>query len=229
MKLKKIASLMLAGIMAVSMLAACNDGNTVEEPDSSSSQVTTISNIANFANGAMSNDAKAICTFESNSSLAAAVKAVAEDSGKITSTILSNATKADGWDESFVAWQGNVDGNKLSKNVVDELDFSGDIYSKAGWNTWNNAVPASNTDVDYYVEACVLSPDMSEKAVGAAVAEKWNNLIEAFEDDVDNKITSYKAYVEAVKVYNTLDTSADAWVVAVMFEKTLAGTENVVA
>ena len=226
MKLKKIASLMLAGIMAVSMLAACNDGNTVEEPDSSSSQVTTISNIANFANGAMSNDAKAICTFESNSSLAAAVKAVAEDSGKITSTILSSATNADEWDESF--GQGNVNGNKLSKNVVDELDFSGDIYSKAGWDTWNNAVPASNTDVDYYVEACVLSPDMSEKAVGEAVAEKWNGLIEAFKDDVDNKITSYKAYVEAVKVYNTLDTSADAWVVAVMFEKTLAGTENVV-
>ena len=227
MKLKKIASLMLAGIMAVSMLAACNDGNTVEEPDSSSSQVTTISNIANFANGAMSNNAKAICTFESNSSLAAAVKAVAEDSGKITSTMLSDATKANNWDDSFN--QGGVDGNKLSKNVVDELDFSGDIYSKAGWNTWNNKVPASNTDVDYYVEVCVLSPNMSEKAVGEAVAEKWNDHIEKFEDDVDKKITSYKAYVEAVKVYNTLDTSADAWVVAVMFEKTLAGTENVVA
>ena len=227
MKLKKIASLMLAGIMAVSMLAACNDGNTVEEPDSSSSQVTTISNIANFANGAMSNDAKAICTFESNSSLAAAVKAVAEDSGKITSTMLSDATKANNWDDGFN--QGGVDGNKLSKNVVDELDFSGDIYSKAGWNTWNNKVPASNTDVDYYVEVCVLSPNMSEKAVGEAVAEKWNDHIEKFEDDVDKKITSYKAYVEAVKVYNTLDTSADAWVVAVMFEKTLAGTENVVA
>ena len=227
MKLKKIASLMLAGIMAVSMLAACNDGNTVEEPDSSSSQVTTISNIANFANGAMSNDAKAICTFESNSSLAAAVKAVAEDSGKITSAILSDATKANKWDDSFN--QGGVDGNKLSKNVVDELDFSGDIYSKAGWNTWNNNVPASNTDVDYYVEVCVLSPNMSEKAVGKAVADKWNASIEAFKDDVDDKITSYKAYVEAVKVYNTLDTSADAWVVAVMFEKTLAGTENVVA
>ena len=227
MKLKKIASLMLAGIMAVSMLAACNDGNTVEEPDSSSSQVTTISNIANFANGAMSNDAKAICTFESNSSLAAAVKAVAEDSGKITSTMLSDATKANNWDDGFN--QGGVDGNKLSKNVVDELDFSGDIYSKAGWNTWNNKVPASNTDVDYYVEVCVLSPNMSEKAVGEAVAEKWNDHIEKFEDDVDKEITSYKAYVEAVKVYNTLDTSADAWVVAVMFEKTLAGTENVVA
>ena len=32
MKLKKIASLALAGIMAVSMLAGCKDGNSQEDP-----------------------------------------------------------------------------------------------------------------------------------------------------------------------------------------------------
>ncbi len=37
MKLKKIASLMLAGIMAVSMLAACGDSTTDNTGDNSSS------------------------------------------------------------------------------------------------------------------------------------------------------------------------------------------------
>ena len=46
MKLKKIASLMLAGIMAVSMLAACGEGNTINDDPSSSednSQATSVS------------------------------------------------------------------------------------------------------------------------------------------------------------------------------------------
>ena len=43
MKLKKIASLMLAGIMAVSMLAAC--GNTTTNDDPASSEPTTSSSV----------------------------------------------------------------------------------------------------------------------------------------------------------------------------------------
>ena len=43
MKLKKIASLMLAGIMAVSMLAACGEGNTINENPGSSSEVPSTS------------------------------------------------------------------------------------------------------------------------------------------------------------------------------------------
>ena len=42
MKLKKIASLMLAGIMAVSMLAACGEGNTInEQPNEQPGEPTT--------------------------------------------------------------------------------------------------------------------------------------------------------------------------------------------
>ena len=44
MKLKKIASLALAGIMAVSMLAGCGEGTNQEDP-SSSGQVPTTTNV----------------------------------------------------------------------------------------------------------------------------------------------------------------------------------------
>ena len=52
MKLKKIASLALAGIMAVSMLAGCKDGTSQEDP-SSSSQVPTTANVVTYANDAL--------------------------------------------------------------------------------------------------------------------------------------------------------------------------------
>ena len=53
MKLKKIASLALAGIMAVSMLAGCKDGTNQEDPSSSSSEVTVTSGAAAALNSAM--------------------------------------------------------------------------------------------------------------------------------------------------------------------------------
>ena len=50
MKLKKIASLMLAGIMAVSMLAACGEGKGNSSSSSSSSQPTTTGVVAAVEN-----------------------------------------------------------------------------------------------------------------------------------------------------------------------------------
>ena len=57
MKLKKIASLMLAGIMAVSMLAACGEAssNSTETPD-----VTPVTGVAATVNGELNNNAKKI-------------------------------------------------------------------------------------------------------------------------------------------------------------------------
>ena len=227
MKLKKIASLMLAGIMAVSMLAACEGSNTVKDPDSSSSQVVAPSNIATYANGAMDGAAKAVCTFESNSSLASALKTVAQNKDKVTPTILDAADGWTTWGAGYAAQQANM--TKVFESVRDELNISGNIYVGAVLNDWGADKPVTNTNVDYYVDVCVLSSGLSEKAVGEAVATQFESAIKAFDTKIDNKVTTYKAYVEAVKVYNTLDEDADAWVVAVMFEKSLANNANVIA
>ena len=82
MKLKKIASLMLAGIMAVSMLAGCksdsangnnNDDNTVVVP-STSAVVTALNN-----GQSADNDVKV--AFSSNASFDAALKKAVENAG----------------------------------------------------------------------------------------------------------------------------------------------------
>ena len=67
MKLKKIASLALAGIMAVSMLTACGESGKKEE-DPSSSEVTTVSGAAAALNNALSQN-KDVVKFEDDSNL----------------------------------------------------------------------------------------------------------------------------------------------------------------
>ena len=75
MKLKKIASLMLAGIMAVSMLAACGEGTGNNNGGASSSEQTGTSNAATVLQANLSGDARRIVkTAAANSNLDAALK-----------------------------------------------------------------------------------------------------------------------------------------------------------
>ena len=75
MKLKKIASLMLAGIMAVSMLAACGSNTPNADDDN---VVTPVDNsFAAAVNNELSDEYKALVTFGSDSALASAVNKVA--------------------------------------------------------------------------------------------------------------------------------------------------------
>ena len=73
MKLKKIASLALAGIMAVSMLAGCNGSNGGNN-GSSSSEVTTVSGAAAAINAELDEN-KELISFSEDSSLDNVVKA----------------------------------------------------------------------------------------------------------------------------------------------------------
>ena len=76
MKLKKIASLMLAGIMAVSMLAAC--GSTTPNTDPTEPETPVDSSFATAVNAELNDKQKAIVTFENDATLSNALKAVAD-------------------------------------------------------------------------------------------------------------------------------------------------------
>ena len=67
MKLKKIASLALAGIMAVSMLAGCKDGGN-SNSGSSSSEVTTVSGAAAAINAELDKN-KDLISFSDDTSI----------------------------------------------------------------------------------------------------------------------------------------------------------------
>ena len=80
MKLKKIASLMLAGVMAVSMLAACGESNSTTTPvvppvDDN----TATSAISAALNDQLFSKQADLLSFESNSKLASLLDRIAED------------------------------------------------------------------------------------------------------------------------------------------------------
>ena len=80
MKLKKIASLMLAGVMAVSMLAACGDNSSTTTPvvppvDDN----TAASAISDALNDQLFSKQADLLSFESNSKLASLLDRIAED------------------------------------------------------------------------------------------------------------------------------------------------------
>ena len=79
MKLKKIASLMLAGVMAVSMLTACG-GNTIDDTQKPEEPtVTPSSSNAQMMVDNMSKDAQNKVSAVANSDLTAALQSAVED------------------------------------------------------------------------------------------------------------------------------------------------------
>ena len=78
MKLKKIASLALAGIMAVSMLAGCNGSNGGNSGSSSEVPVTPSDDVAAVVNAQLDNNKDSI-TFENDSVMAGIMTSYFED------------------------------------------------------------------------------------------------------------------------------------------------------
>ena len=78
MKLKKIASLMLAGVMAVSMLAGCSNGT---KPDDDKKDPVVDSSLAGQVIAALNEDTTKVVSFGSDSDLDAAVAKLIENFG----------------------------------------------------------------------------------------------------------------------------------------------------
>ena len=77
MKLKKIASLMLAGVMAVSMLSACGEGSgNGNGNEDENKPVETVSNAVTYANDLLSSDLKEYMNFTNSSTLDGWAKAI---------------------------------------------------------------------------------------------------------------------------------------------------------
>ena len=217
MKLKKIASLMLAGVMAVSMLAACGDSSSTTTPvvppvDDN----TATSAISDALNDQLFSKQADLLSFESNSKLASLLDRIAEDDEdfEIRDTLVSGAGRP-----TLLAPNGvNAD----ITNIVN-----------AAFNGTNPAVAMTNGDIlvnhdDNRAYLYVYTVDGSMQDVdqiARAVMNGFNGLQEHVYDVagiVDNNAISqdyeYKGYAEMVKITN--DNSSDtAWVVAVLVEQ----------
>ena len=190
MKLKKIASLALAGVMAVSMLTACGEANNIDdtqkptEPD-----VTPAAGYSATFEGRLSALAASNIDMSDSADLNAALKAAmdfASDSKifqdyvankKDTVTFVPSTNKND---LGYVVKEliNKADNNKES----DEKDKVGEIFDVLNPNG-NKDVAFDKDDVDVvmlYVVDGGLSTDAAVKEVAEAVNDEIEILVKSF-------------------------------------------------
>ena len=220
MKLKKIASLMLAGIMAVSMLAGCKSGSTTsEEPENP--VVPASSSVAEYVNQILTADGVKKVKFTDGASLRSAVNTIALKSDVVKPDMIASAY------DSNEAFNINGDASVTSK-VVDEFDDGS--FTTTAVSTWYNNDVTTNSNKDYYVVVDLVDGDMDEFAVANSIANALGTTIAAFPDKTSNgKNIVWSGDVAAVKVYNSKNVDKSAWVVGVMFTKTVTDGTNTAA
>ena len=167
MKLKKIASLALAGVMAVSMLAGCSGKGTTDPENPDDPIVVPETGIVAEVNNGQDQDNDAKITFTSSSSLDAA---------------LTNAVKAFGENSNY---------SNLTQRVANllSLDAWNTTITNAGYHGMKNpSVPMKNGnsvldgadgDVVEFVEVFTIDSDKakSEDAAMKQAAEQINAVI----------------------------------------------------
>ena len=192
MKLKKIASLMLAGIMAVSMLTAC--GNTVsEKPEDPTDEpnVTPSSSNAQMMVDNMSKDAQNKVSAVANSDLTAALQSAVED----------YFTNAD------VVKYGSLfeivdDAYGMGPNDARDTDIGEALVSNLGAH--DNEIAnldkiGPKTDSFTVVEVYGVNGSVSDKDLLEQIGHKIDSEIVALdtEDDrIDNNQVNVKQYID---------------------------------
>ena len=121
MKLKKIASLALAGIMAVSMLAACGEGTNNGNSGSSSSQPTTASVVSTVKNAIADKNSDLVITVEENTALNDAMKKYNEDNEHLYPALSEGTVRDEVLNKVFTDATLRVGNNMLGADVLSKL------------------------------------------------------------------------------------------------------------
>ena len=168
MKLKKIASLMLAGIMAVSMLTACGDGSKAPVDDGTETpdvDVSTSASADTFV-AALSNDARNNVTAVANADLDAALEDavevyfndwVAADYGRFFH--VPGFTTGHGF--------GDVRNDRIGRAVAKAMGYAEDRIEDVD----------GDKDATVAVETYAVNGTVSDQAILENLADKMNESI----------------------------------------------------
>ena len=157
MKLKKIASLALAGVMAVSMLTAYGSNAIDEQPPVDNGGDTTVTGYSAMLEGKMSTQVKNKTVFQDDTDLNAALDYAVGNVGNdvITNEFLNNVWGLQniGGGVRFISYNKAYEGDPL-RMVVSTMRDKLDV--KANWNgeddkgTLDNIRPTENDDYSNY-------------------------------------------------------------------------------
>ena len=224
MKLKKIASLALAGIMAVSMLAGCKDGTNQEEP-SSSSQVPATTNVVTYANDALTGAQKGVFTFKSSSELDTILQAAANDKDKFASkdikTVYGNTNS--------VYDKNNNELKSVYNTVEDKISANSIVIT----STQDLKTAAPNGKDQKMVRVLAISGALDEKTAITKLVDDFTNdykLDSIFPAEIAGTPgydCDYTAEISAVKVSSVDNAANTAWVVAIVITQSVTEAANV--
>ena len=232
MKLKKIASLMLAGVMAVSMLAGCSNGPATSEPTNPVEPVDT--SFATAVNAEMGTAAKNVLTFSSDAKLASVLNNVAS---KIASSTLINAI---GDNDGFVITTDAGDFRHLlgidranSLALASDGNYcspvTGNYVGGGNWKYFSNSATSAVTTADLIVVPGNLTEEgVAEYVAGAAEAMINAKRMPATGFDKNNDKDYRYAYtgnIACVKIDN-LSGDFSSYVVAVTVTQTPTPVTN---
>ncbi|OUN37692.1 hypothetical protein B5G28_10330 [Faecalibacterium sp. An77] len=156
MKLKKIASLMLAGVMAISMLAGCSNNGS----NDNKGEETVETGIVAAVNDALSKETKEIITFAADSTVDTQLKAALNAAGEKATDEQVRAKLASIIDDSKEVYAANIANvlNPTLSNDADPQEVTGVAVFKATDNlteeaSMKNLVDQISTLVDGHLKA----------------------------------------------------------------------------
>ena len=210
MKLKKIASLMLAGIMAVSMLAGCGEGakdNTnppASSTPASSNIVSTIENAISAENSALD------ITVAENRALATAMDKYTEDYTKVYQTVDEDDIRRCVLENVFkTELKGN---DPAAYKLVDGTDALTTTV-RAGETYYRYAVISKGADV-----SASDNLTLAANTIAGALKDLTNVVTNK---DGDSLYNAYTLYVYEGSMVNSSDKDVP-YVIAVLITKTSA-------
>ena len=222
MKLKKIASLMLAGVMAVSMLAGCSGKDNGDDGEPENPVVPTTGVVAD-ADDAVSADEKEdykFSGFTASTNLDSILKDLASSTGDFSKDVISNAYDNVAGVQANPAVQKKLNG-KLSGLLDGDGKFSG--------------IPADNVSEKYGYVYTASGKLTQKEAVGKIVDAFVTATLKNVEADaVENATTgakydpAYSAEISIVKVSSSSAVNESAWVVAIVLTQNVTKVSNTV-
>ena len=227
MKLKKIASLALAGVMAVSVLAGCNTAsNGGNNNDDGQNQTTpTNSKVVDYANQTLSSTAKKYMTYESASWLDTALKDVATNKSNFSADNIKDVFNND----NIVSLYDNDWANAMANKIVDTMSGK-EAYTHNNYRDHSFAMVPANKEsksiVWVYTVSGVLDEEMAVNVVAGKMSSWMAKDVLGKSIDNGNYDCDYTAEISALKVTNSNLTVESAWVIAIAVTQNVTKAAN---
>ena len=219
MKLKKIASLMLAGVMAVSMLAGCKgSANSGEEEN----PVVPTTGVVAYANDAVSADDKEdykFSGFTASTNLDSILKDLASSTGDFSKDKINSIFVAPSTVNDYADVQ-----NKLNDKLDGLLDADGKF----------DEIPADNVSEKYGYIYTASGKLTQEEAVSKMVGKFADEVLDAVATNAVANTTgtkydpAYSAEVSVVRVSSSSASDESAWVLAIVLTQNVTKVSNTV-